>query len=502
MSQPRSFARCVDVTGSPTPVAAVDLGATSGRVVVATLDRQGIAIEEVARFPNGPVQASDGSWVWPLTTLYDAVVCALARARDRGVTSWGIDSWGVDFGVVRDGALVGPVRAHRDPRHASGMAVVDEAMPWPTLYAHTGIQRIAINTIYQIAAEDPRRIDADCAVLMVPDLLAYWATGVLASDVTDASTTGMVDPRTRQWSRPLLDALDLPPSAFLPLDEPGVIRGPATDPRVLGLDLIGVATHDTASAFAGAPVQDRDRALILSLGTWALIGAEVVGAEPDDAARAANVTHELGVDGTVRVLGNVTGMWLLEECRRAWALEDGTEPPIADLVDAACRAKPLQAVFDVDNAGLAAPGQSEHTIARLLVGAHDGTRGAVVRSLLESMVVRLAQRADEIEALLGTPRPVLHVVGGASRIDPLMQWLADASGREVVAGPVEATAIGNAVLQWRALGVVHDLAAARSIIGGMPQIRTFRPQGDHRAWAAFGERLAERFDATRTDAPR
>ena len=479
------------VTSLPPPVAAVDLGATSGRVVLVTLRGGDIDIDEVARFPNGPVQDSDGSWVWPLTSLYDVVADAVNVAAQRGAVSWGIDSWGVDFGVIKHGQLVGPVRAHRDPRHAAGIDIVDQVMPWPVLYANTGIQRIAINTVYQIAAENPRRIDADCAVLMVPDLLAFWATGVLGSDVTDASTTGLVDPRTRQWSPVVLAALDLPDAAFLPLDEPGLVRGRTTDPRLPELDLISVATHDTASAFAGTPVADRDRALILSLGTWALIGAEVGRVEPDEAARAANVTHELGVDGTVRVLGNVCGMWLLEECRRDWARQDGVEPSISDLVEAALLEPPLQAVFDVDTPDLAAPGQSERTIAPLLVGSHRGTRGAVVRSLLESMVVRLAQRAQEIEAILGGPRPTLHVVGGASRIAPLMQWLADAANRTVVAGPVEATAIGNALVQWRTAGAVRDLAEARSIIGRMPQIRTFEPRGEQEAWTAFGNRLGQ-----------
>ena len=470
-------------------VAAVDLGATSGRVVLADLVAGRIELSDVARFGNGPVQADDGSWVWPMDELYASVVGALGIAQERGARSWGIDSWGVDFAVVRDGVPIGPIRAHRDPRHADGMAIVEQRMPWARLYDCTGIQRIAINTVYQIAAEQPTRIQDGSTVLMVPDFLAFRATGLMASDVTDASTTGMVDPRTRQWSPAVLAALELPESAFLPLEEPGRLRGPATDSRIAGLELIGVGTHDTASAFAGTPVVDRDAALILSLGTWALIGAETDRADPDEAARRANVTHELGVDGTVRVLGNVCGMWLFEECRRDWARADGVEPDVADLIDAACRAPARQAVFAVDAPDLAAPGQSERTIARHLVGTHDGSRGAVVRCLLESMVVRLAQRAREIEVLLGTPRPVLHVVGGASRIAPLMQWLADASGRVVIAGPVEATAIGNAVIQWRQAGVVHDLGEARSIIGDMAQIRRFEPAGDGAAWTAFAERL-------------
>ena len=472
-----------------TKVAAVDIGATSGRVVLAELTAVGPTLEVLARFPND-LRQSDADWTWDIDALYRSMLDGLAVAADRGVVSWGIDTWAVDYGVLRDGAIVGPVRAYRDPRNVAGARRVRSVIPWETQYAITGIQDMPINTINQIAADVPQRIVEGSTFLLVPDLLSYWATGILATDVTNASSTGMVDARTRQWSDAILAALDLPASAFLAPDEPGAIRGPAAAEPIRGLPLVGVATHDTASAFVGTPLSDRDAALVLSLGTWALIGAEVIGVQPNDRSRQLNVTHELGVDGTVRLLRNVSGMWLFEECRRAWARDDGAEPSVPDLLAAAERAPAFAAVFAVDAPDLASPGQRPETIAPLLAGAWDGSRGGVVRTILESLVVRLAQRATQIESLLDGARPMLHVVGGASRMALVMQWLADATGKRVIAGPVEATALGNAIVQWRASGAVSGLPEARHLIAGMPEIVTYEPQGDGRAWRDLADRLA------------
>ena len=479
-------------------VAAADLGATSGRIVVVDIGAAGPTVSDVTRFRNGARLGPDGLWEWPIEELYEEVMSGLQQAREMGAQSWGIDSWGVDYGVVLPGAplgeRVGPVVSHRDPRHAAGMSLFEGRLPWEQLYAIGGIQRMDINTVYQLAAESPSRVVEGSVVLLIPDLISYWATGILASDVTDASTSGMVDVSTRQWSPRVIDALGLPRSAFLSLQEPGIIRGASLHPRLGGLPLIGVGTHDTASAFVGTPIGDRDEALILSLGTWALIGAEVVGRIPSDHAREHNLTHELGVDGTVRFLGNVTGMWLLEECRRAWAATDGAEPSIADLVGAAAQRPAFAALFDVDDPELERPGQNPHTIGQHVIGSNDVAgwsldRGAVVRAILESLVIRLAHRAREVEEVLGAPRATLHVVGGATRIPMLMQWLADAMGKNVVAGPVEATALGNALVQWQAVGVIGDLAEGRALVSGMPEIRTYEPAGDASAWDAAAARL-------------
>lgn len=471
-----------------TTVAAVDIGATSGRVMTVALAGDSVQVTESARFANQPTLRA-GRWVWDTAALSGSVAEGLRQAVRSGVQSWGIDTWALDYGVVRAGRLIGDVRCYRDPQHAAGVPMVEAAIDWDDLYDITGIQFMPINTVYQLAAEGPGRLADGGTILMVPDLLSSWATGVHATDLTNASTTGMVDVRTRDWSPRVLGALGLPRAAFLPPEEPGAVRGETRQPGLMGLPLIGVATHDTASAFVGAPIGDRDAALVLSLGTWALIGAEVVGAVPSPQARAINVTHELGVDGTVRVLRNVAGMWLLEECRRSWTRQDAAEPRVDALVAAALASPRGAAVLDVDHPGLAAPGQSPGTIEPHLVGRWDGSRGAMVRALLESLVVRLAERAEQIESLLGTPRRTIHVVGGASRIAPLMQWLADATGKRVVAGPVEATALGNAAVQWRTLGAVASLAEARSRIAVMPEIATYQPTADTAFWGGLAARL-------------
>lgn len=472
-----------------TRVAAVDIGAGSGRVVLADLSTGVPTLTEVSRFTNGP-DFVGGRWTWDVGSLRRATVDGLEQARSLGAESLGIDTWAIDYGVIDEaGGLVGPVIAYRDDRHVLGVDRTRAVLPWERHYGITGIQDLPFNTAYQLANDD--RVRGGTTVLLVPDLLTFLLTGVRASDVTNASTTALVDPRTRAWSPEVLDALDLPPASFMPLDEPGVTRGPCVSKRLHGLPVIGVATHDTASAFAGTPVADRDRALILSIGTWALIGFEATDAVPGPESMALNITHELGVDGTVRVLRNVSGMWLLDECRRYWAGLDGCEPSVPALLLAAADARPFAAGFDIDDPSLVAPGQSSETIGRLLVGAWDGSRGAIVRAILESLVARLAQRAVELDGLSAAPRDVLHVVGGASRIELLMQWLADATGRRVVAGPVEATALGNAVVQWIAAGTVSELAEARWLIAEMPEIREYHPAGSRDQWMEFAERIRE-----------
>jgi rhamnulokinase len=458
-------------------------------VVIADLVDGVPQLTEVARFANGPVLAA-GRWVWDIDELRASTLAGLALAAEQGAKSWGIDTWALDFGVLDEhGVLAGPIVAYRDGRHAGGVPIVRAVLPWERHYGITGMQHMDFNTVYQLAAEQPSPIRAGSTFMLVPDLISYWLTGVRACDVTNASTTAMVDVHTRQWSPEIISALGLPPSAFLPPDEPGAIRGESSDPRLRGMPLVGVATHDTASAFVGTPLTDRQQALILSLGTWALIGCEVTGAVPTGAARDLNITHELGAECTVRLLRNVSGMWLLDECRRAWALQDGQPTVLEDLLDAAERALPFAAGFDVDDPGLAAPGQSEISISGRLIGRWDGSRGGVVRTLLESLVVKIARRAAEIEGLTGGHRPTLHVVGGGSRIRLLMQWLADATGKVVIAGPVEATALGNAIVQWQAMGTVSSLAEARSMLGDMPEITRYEPRGSKRAWDDFAERI-------------
>jgi rhamnulokinase len=374
------------------------------------------------------------------------------------------------------------MRCYRDPRNNDGVDVVHQAIAWPELYKATGIQFMPINTVYQLAVEDPVRLGPGATFLPAPDYLGFLLTGHVGADVTHASTGALVDVRTRQWSRPVLDALGLPIDAFPPLQEPGTIRGRMELPSGAQLTHISVGGHDTASAFAAIPTTDANGSLFLSMGTWALIGLEGRGLVPTDAAREANVTHELGVDGTVRMLRNVSGMWLFEECRKWWAKEDGYAPEVPELLEAAWAAPAFAGFVDVDDPDLASPGQSPERIAAHITGTWDGSRGGLVRILFESMVITITRRATEIEKLEGGHRNTLHVVGGPTRITPLMQWLADATNKEVIAGPVEATALGNAAVQWKALGVVSDLAEARARISRLPDVKRFVPSGNSKDW--------------------
>lgn len=462
-------------------VAAVDLGATSGRVVLADLGTSTPELAELVRFPNIPHEDS-GAWFWQVDALIAEIIKGLEQAAALGAEAFAIDTWGVDFGVIANGSPLGPMRCYRDPRNNDGVDVVHRAIAWPELYAATGIQFMPINTVYQLAVEDPVRVAPGATFLPAPDYLGFLLTGHVGADVTHASTGALVDVRTRTWSQPVLNALGLPRESFPELQEPGTIRGRMQLPSGAELTHISVGGHDTASAFAAIPTADPDSSLFLSMGTWALIGLEGHGLIPTDAAREANVTHELGVDGTVRMLRNVSGMWLFEECRKWWAKEDGSAPDVPILLEAAWAAPAFAGFVDVDNPDLASPGQSPASIAKHISGDWDGTRGGLVRILFESMVITIAKRAAEIEILAGTPRNTLHVVGGPTRIAPLMQWLADATNKEVIAGPIEATALGNAAVQWKALGVVSDLAEARSRIALLPDVKRFDPSGDSANW--------------------
>ena len=446
--------------------------------MLATLGEQGISLDEVLRFPNHPVH--DGRhWVWDLDALCTSISEGLDLAQAAGCVSFGIDTWAVDFGVVSDGVLAGPVLAYRDPVHAAGIELVHERISRERLYSISGIQELPFNSVYQLAARPDRLREG--VLLMMPDLLGWRLTGALACDITNASSTGLIDPRTRTWSPEALAGLDLPATSFLAPDEPGELRGRSHS----GLPLIGVATHDTASAFIGAPIRDRNRALVLSLGTWALIGAEIESAVPTEAARAINVTHELGVDGTVRVLANVCGTWLLEECRRDWSVVDGREIAMTELIALAEIEPAFTGILDVDDPALIEPGRTAQDIAQRVIGSAPRSRGALIRIICESMIARIAERAAQIEGLLGTRRDVLHVVGGASRIDFVMQGLADATGIRVIAGPVEATALGNAAVQWRAHGNVSTIAEVRALIAEMPELRTFEPSGTSATWQDY-----------------
>ena len=463
-------------------VAAVDLGASGGRVMAGQAGAEGVALHEVYRFPNEPV-AVGGTLYWDILRLYAEVRHGLAAAARRfTLAGLGIDSWGVDFGLLdATGALLGNPVHYRDARTTGVPARVHATVPADELYAATGIQQLRFNTIYQLAAT-PMLAHA-ARLLLIPDLLAYWLTGQIGAEVTNASTTSLLEVRAQAWATELIEKTGLPRGIFPPLRRPGEIIGPVTEPNGLGspLPVIAVASHDTASAVATVPAAGADFAYISS-GTWSLAGMELDAPVLTAASRAANFTNETGVDGTIRYLRNLTGLWLLQQCLRCWP---GSS--LDDLLAGAARVPRLRFVIDPDDPVFVPPGDMPARIAAWLAGRGEAVPAGpaeTVRCILDSLALAYRRAIAEVQSLSGRHADVVHVVGGGSRNALLCQLTADATGLPVVAGPAEATCFGNVLVQARALGAAPgDLAGMRALIRVAEPLRTYSPAGEGAAWA-------------------
>ncbi len=437
-------------------VIAVDLGATSGRVMIGRVAGGTVSLEQIARFSNGPVSRSDG-WHWDVAALFAHVLDGLAQAVrcEPDVASIGIDSWAVDYGLLRDGALLGEPFHYRDDRTAAGVEAVHAIVPFDELYRRNGLQFLPFNTVYQYLAES-RLADADTA-LLIPDLLAEMLTGRVVAERTNASTTGLLDVRTSDWDTDLAARLGLTSSVMPPLVDPGTVigslRSDLVDAIGTPLNVIAVGSHDTASAVAAVPLSSR-RAAYISCGTWGLVGLELDEPIVSDAARAANFTNELGVDGRIRFLHNVTGLWMLSESLRTWGEEDGTPPDLGQLLDAAAAEPPPTRIFDANHPSLSAPGNMPARISHLLGTAPPtlSDRPTFVRTIIESIAAAFADAVHTASELADQPVDAIHIVGGGALNALLCQATADRSGLSVLAGPVEATALGNVLVQARAHG--------------------------------------------------
>jgi rhamnulokinase len=438
-------------------VAAVDLGATSGRVMLGYVGDGMLRLEQVARFPNGPVPGPDGLH-WDFSALYRHIVDGLTEAlrREPGIASIGIDSWAVDYGLVHDGELLGEPFHYRDERTARGVGSVHGDAPFAELYRRNGLQFLPFNTLYQYAVE-ARLADADVA-LLIPDLVAFLLTGARFAERTNASTTGLVDVRTGDWDLELAARLGIPASVLPPLVDPGAtlgtLHGGARERIGAPLQVIAVGSHDTASAVVAVPLSTPDAAYI-SCGTWGLVGVELDEPVVSDAAREANFTNEGGVDGRVRFLHNVTGLWLLSEAVRTWEAEDGATIDLPALLDAAAAVTGDIPLFDADDPRLSAPGDMPARIAAVLDEAGATvpvTREAFARTIVESIAQAFADAVATAGRLTGRDIDVVHIVGGGALNRLLCQATADRSGLPVLAGPVEATALGNVLVQARAHG--------------------------------------------------
>jgi rhamnulokinase len=443
-------------------VAAVDLGATSGRVVLGHVGPGVLTVEAVHRFPNEPVRTTDGLH-WNTLELYRNVLVGLRKALEQhpDLLSVGIDSWGVDYGLVRGDHLVGLPFHYRDERTERGFDLVHRIVSREALYDAGGVQLLRINTLYQLACDHADRVlDASTSVLLTPDLFGYWLTGEKVAEQTIASTTGLLDVRGDRWNTSLIDALGYPRTLFPRLVQPGSVVGHLL-PHVaaeVGVErpvpVVAVGSHDTASAVVGVPMGSR-RAAYISSGTWSLVGVELDERVLTADSREADFTNEGGVDGRVRYHRNVMGLWLLNESVRSWERQ-GTRVQLVDLLQEAAAVQDV-AVFEVDHPSLLAAGDMPSRIAVLCIGRLGRvpvTPAEITRSILESLATRYAATLRDAERLSGVEIDTVHIVGGGSQNTLLCQLTADRTGRRVLAGPVEATAIGNVLVQARAAGLV------------------------------------------------
>jgi rhamnulokinase len=483
---------------------AFDLGAESGRAMTAHLRSGVLDLAEIYRFPNEPVRV-DGSLYWDAPRLWLHMERALeeAAAAPSRLDSIGVDAWGCDYGLLgENGELLGNPYHYRDSRTDGVMEDVFTRVPRARIYDVTGIQFLTFNTLFQLVAASratPRLLEAATQFGTIPDILNYWLTGELRAEYTSATTTQMIDARRRDWAIDLLRELDVPARLLPPLVEPGTLLGPlkhSVSAALAGTPVVTPACHDTGSAAAAVPATGH-RAF-LSSGTWSLLGTEI--ARPIITARAleANFTNEGGVCGTTRLLKNIGGLWLLQACRRDWA-KSGRSYEYAELMAAAGDDRlAFTSLFDPDDPSFLHPSDMVAAISgycrRTAQPEPDGP-ASLARAILESLAFKYRVVLDALEELTGTRITEIQIVGGGSRNRLLNQFTADATGRLVIAGPAEATALGNVAMQMVATGAVADLAEARRIIESSFPADRFEPAAADR-WEAHYRRFRDYVELT------
>ena len=440
-------------------------------------------MEEVYRFPNQPLEVG-GRYYWNVWSIYEHFVTCLRQLGRAGVRihSIGIDTWGVDFGCIgADGSLLGLPRAYRDPYTAGVPEKVFRIIPREELYGTTGIQIMDFNTIFQLyaqTADGDSTLAAAQSILFMPDLLSYLLTGCRVCEYTDASTSGMMDQSSRKFNTALLERLGIRTDVLLPIVQPGtpvgVLRPSLAEETGLGpVPVIAVAGHDTASAIAAVPAAD-ERFAYLSSGTWSLMGIEVPAPIVNEASAAANFTNEGGIDGTTRFLKNITGLWLLEQCRKSWAAA-GRDYTYPQLVEMARGEAAFPGRINPDDPRFAHPKDMVAEITHAMRHARPARASEIISCIYHSLADRYKEVLNLLQGFAPFPIEKLHIIGGGSANDLLNQWTADALGIPVVAGPTEATAIGNLMLQARTAGLVADRWQMRRLIADAFAVKTFFP---------------------------
>lgn len=477
---------------------AIDIGASGGTVYLGTVTPTSFAVEEVHRFDNRPVER-DGRYVWDLAALRDRLVVGLRAADEQAadLDTVGIDTWGLDFGLLADGDVLRDPVSYRDPAAIASRETLYETVDKRHLFEATGITNWntpnTVAQLYTLAREEPDLLDRADSLLMMPQLLTTLLGGRASGEVTVASTTQMADPGERTWATSLLDELSLPTGILPSLDEPGQRLGSLADDVAAGLEsapeLVAPASHDTAAAVAGLPLTDD--AAFLNTGSWFILGVERDAPVRTDGAFEHAVSNELGVDGTVRLLKNVNGFFLLEECREAW--RDTGDPVDYDYLSSVARDAPARAALvdpDDDAFGIDVPMPDQiRSYCRRTDQPVPAEQGSVVRCLLDSLVAKTALELDRLEAVVENPPSSVNLGGGGVRNELFCQLLANATDRPVVAGPVEATAVGNLLTQAIAVNTVPDLARGRQLIESAFRTTRYEPTHEEE-WDRAKERMA------------
>ncbi|AQP50091.1 rhamnulokinase [Tessaracoccus flavescens] len=488
-------------------LAAVDLGASSGRVIAGVLTDGRFDLRETVRFPNRPYRlpTPQGDRLhWGVLGMWGSILEGLrTAARDLGpIESIGIDTWAVDYGLLdANGELIGNPASYRCARTRPEQFF--EAMPVEELFELVGLQIQPFNTVFQLAVESQERLQIAQRILLMPDLLGYWLTGRPVAEVTNASTTGLLDPVTRRWQPTVLDVVGCqfarPIEHLLPeLVEPGTVVGPVIAPdldlhNAAGepTQLVAVGTHDTASAIVAVPAE-RDDFAYISCGTWSLVGLELPEPVLTPAAREANLTNELGVDGTVRFLKNVMGLWVFNECLATWR-NAGHELAVADLVAAAAAAEPLRTIVDINDAAFFPPGDMPGRIAECATRTGQPAprnEAETARCVFDSLALAYRQAVRQVADVAGRDVGVVHMLGGGIQNRLLCQLTADATGLPVVAGPVEGTALGNLVVQARAVGLLDGgLSELRQVVRASSHLVNYTPGPTDGCWDAAERRV-------------
>ena len=478
-----------------------DFGASSGRAMLGQFDGERIRLTEIHRFSNDPVTIN-GRMIWDVQRFFFEMKQALTKAAKEGIRldSIGIDTWGVDFGLLsRDGHLAGIPVHYRDKRTDEIMPKAFEIMSKEEIFRRTGLAFIQFNTLFQLYAmkhqQDPVWDIAD-KLLMIPDLLAYFLTGKMVTEYTIASTSQLIDPNTRDWAWDLIDAFGIPRSLFTKIEQPGAMRGTllpdiAAETGVGEVPVIAVCGHDTASAVAAVPAKG-DNFAYISSGTWSLLGTEIRTPMCERAVLEANYTNEGGVDGTTRLLKNIMGLWILQECKREWdRREDAVDFDTLDRM--ASEAPPFLAILDVDDPCFLQPGGMPARVQAYCERTGQSVpkgRGQIIRVILESLALKYRWSVERLEKdLLGHPVDALNIVGGGSKNLMLNQYTANALRKPVIAGPSEGTVIGNLLVQAMALGAIGSVAELREVVSRSFPTITYQPQGDGEDWKAAYERF-------------